>query len=1275
MNERLSMKTILIAAALLFILFLYSGNESYAMSETLSLPEDSLVEITSGTAIIPKGNFTIVENNKRFELSEGYSGNITISKDVSQVTIAGYSSNVVHWDTKITIEAGRDKAIELTIENLNIRAPFVENGIDFSNAGMFNNKLNVSGYNSVEGINECAAIHVPNGIQLTINKAEGLTDDEAQISIKGYSGAGIGGDSKENSGRIIIDGGTFVVRSSSGACIGGGYEGSNDEIIINGGNLAVNNDFYGAGIGGGRNGHGGVITINGGTVTAVSSSGAGIGGGVNGDGGVITISGGTVAATGSTGIGGGTGGSVDNIKISGGNVTATGETGIGSGIWGESFKTISISGGTVNANGRNGSGIGGGLGDDSGTIGNIIISGEAIVVAGSDLGAGIGSGNSTSSIANITITGGTVTATAGEYAAGIGGGSNNSGGIITISGGNITATGNYCGAGIGGGYKGSGGTINIDGGIVNANGGDRGAGIGTGQEGTGVAINISGGMLNAKGSTNFGAAIGGGDGSLCGTITITEGTISATGVSGAGIGFNGMGGTIFINGGTITAVGGSGSAGISSGCKLGGTADSLTINEGIIETRGGGYGAGIGGGSFQTAGIITINGGVITSTGGDNGAGIGGGYQGSGGVVNLNGGKITATGGDNSAGIGGGYFGDGADVTVTGVPVVIATGDTEAYVQNIGCGFIGMNSGTLKDNLNNDLIYILFNITNLPEVNIKVEVLQDGNWTKITDDSCQTDEHGLYSLFTYDNYYSGRYTLSKPGYEALIKWYYPYLKNINIITEMNVDNTPPAITDIYIQNGELCIFLDDYGVFGTLYFFKKEDTTYYSKSDIDNISEAMTINLNWLNDVYINMSELNEGYYQIYVADSAENLSVPYEVYYSKPKPTASRYMGSLSSGSERFSIQTKLNKITKNAETDISKISFEYMSENITVLIPEIKCAISYSLSFTKGALSSAKENMYVEVNTKFGTIIFPIMMIDKAQSDKEDKISINIQSGDISDLPIELKEQLKNKPIIQLTLTVNGIQTAWNNPDAPVTVSIPYTPALEDHDLEHIVVWYIDGDGNVVSVPNGRYDKDTGKVTFTASHFSQYAVAYAEKTFEDIEDTEWAKHSIEVLTSKGILQGVTDTEYAPEKSITRADFLYYLVKTLSIEAAAEENFEDISVTSYYYKEISIAKKLGITNGTGNNKFDPDSHITRQDMMVLTENALKLIKNLQNYTTTSEIEKYTDSFLVSDYAKNSISYLLNEGLIVGNDDKINPLGNTTRAEAAAFLYRIYNKY
>ena len=123
-----------------FLLFLYSGNETFAISEDSilfkstgeSIPKDLLITVTSGAAIIPTGNYTIDENNQKFQLSENYLGTITISKDVSKVTIAGYSTNVTHNDTSITMEGGREQAIELTIENLNIKSPFYNKSvIDF----------------------------------------------------------------------------------------------------------------------------------------------------------------------------------------------------------------------------------------------------------------------------------------------------------------------------------------------------------------------------------------------------------------------------------------------------------------------------------------------------------------------------------------------------------------------------------------------------------------------------------------------------------------------------------------------------------------------------------------------------------------------------------------------------------------------------------------------------------------------------------------------------------------------------------------------------------------------------------------------------------------------------------------------------------------------------------------------------------------------------------------------------------------------------------------
>jgi len=111
----------------------------------------------------------------------------------------------------------------------------------------------------------------------------------------------------------------------------------------------------------------------------------------------------------------------------------------------------------------------------------------------------------------------------------------------------------------------------------------------------------------------------------------------------------------------------------------------------------------------------------------------------------------------------------------------------------------------------------------------------------------------------------------------------------------------------------------------------------------------------------------------------------------------------------------------------------------------------------------------------------------------------------------------------VVELKLISDNKIIEWNNPDAPVTISAPYTPTKEElADPEHITVWYLDGEGNIVEVPSGRYDPATGMVTFNTTHFSHYAVAYVTRIFDDLESAVWAKESIEILASKGILKGL---------------------------------------------------------------------------------------------------------------------------------------------------------
>jgi hypothetical protein len=309
-------------------------------------------------------------------------------------------------------------------------------------------------------------------------------------------------------------------------------------------------------------------------------------------------------------------------------------------------------------------------------------------------------------------------------------------------------------------------------------------------------------------------------------------------------------------------------------------------------------------------------------------------------------------------------------------------------------------------------------------------------------------------------------------------------------------------------------------------------------------------------------------------------------------------------SGYEQLPVELDFDSRTGNAVASLDEMLHEQLFEkaeadesgrkSIILDMPEVEGASSYTLETSITGLSSKGTKNEMLLDTVFGTIGIPDNMLTGLDDIDGEKAAVTISQGDKSNMPSNLKEIIDDRPLVQLTFAVDGRQAAWNNPGLPVTVSIPYTPTAEELvNSEHINVWYIDGSGSVINVPSGRYDPATGMVTFTTTHFSRYVVAYETRTYDDLGNAPWAKKQVEVLASKGIVKGMSEKEYAPSDDITRADFLYSLVRTLGADAIVDGNFDDISRGAYYWKEIAIAKKLGITEGIGDNKFSPNASIT----------------------------------------------------------------------------------
>jgi len=284
-----------------------------------------------------------------------------------------------------------------------------------------------------------------------------------------------------------------------------------------------------------------------------------------------------------------------------------------------------------------------------------------------------------------------LTAKGGNYAAGIGGGWGDDGGTITINGGTVTATGGYEGAGIGGGSEGAGGDIAIGGtAVVTATGGEYSAGIGSGDCGAGggtIAISGTAFVEATGGKEGAGIGGGGGDGYGDGGDIAISGTavVAATGGEyGAGIGgggYGGDGGDIAISGTAfVAATGGDYGAGIGGGWS--GDGGNIAISGGTVMPTGGDYGAGIGGGYGGTGGTITIEGGIVEVEGGNGGAGIGGGLNGAGGSIKISGGVIAATGSSGGKDFGPGDSGTDGTITITGGSVCPTNGSVSPQPTN-----------------------------------------------------------------------------------------------------------------------------------------------------------------------------------------------------------------------------------------------------------------------------------------------------------------------------------------------------------------------------------------------------------------------------------------------------------------------------------------------------------------------------------------------------------------------------------------------------------------
>jgi hypothetical protein len=191
--------------------------------------------------------------------------------------------------------------------------------------------------------------------------------------------------------------------------------------------------------------------------------------------------------------------------------------------------------------------------------------------------------------------------------------------------------------------------------------------------------------------------------------------------------------------------------------------------------------------------------------------------------------------------------------------------------------------------------------------------------------------------------------------------------------------------------------------------------------------------------------------------------------------------------------------------------------------------------------------------------------------------------------------------------------------------------------------------------------------------------------KTFGDIQNHP-NQAAIEALAARGIIAGRSEAAFAPEVTMTRAEFAALVTTGLGLGSPAqpetpagqpEHPFDDVPAAAWYARPVAAAYSYGIVAGTAPTAFSPDATITRQEAAVMVARAAGLCgmdtarADTAVRDTLAQFGDYRDA---ASWAQTALAFCYDAGLLDDSEPDIQPGEAVTRREIGEMLYRLLDK-
>ncbi|MBD2862471.1 S-layer homology domain-containing protein [Paenibacillus oceani] len=166
--------------------------------------------------------------------------------------------------------------------------------------------------------------------------------------------------------------------------------------------------------------------------------------------------------------------------------------------------------------------------------------------------------------------------------------------------------------------------------------------------------------------------------------------------------------------------------------------------------------------------------------------------------------------------------------------------------------------------------------------------------------------------------------------------------------------------------------------------------------------------------------------------------------------------------------------------------------------------------------------------------------------------------------------------------------------------------------------------------------------------------------------------KSFVELAATKGLVEGVGDGRFAPDKTVTRAEFTAMLVRALGrgLSIGSAVSYVDVKSGAWYYEEVATARELGLLDFVSGTSFNPEQPLTREEMA----NMLAAVVKLEELPLTKDfvsLDGYKDIAQADSAYLEDVRLMVKLHIMTGTgENEVSLKGETTRAQAAVVWIR-----